>query len=369
MNSFVKREGTRFVLDGQTFRVNAANNYYLGFASDSMVQPVFALAIQMNVNVLRTWAFLDCGAAVPGNAPPNAKSGVFFQYWNSASGKPDYNDGPTGLERLDRTIAMAEQNGIRLILPLVNYWDDFGGVNQYLHWFGLTGRENFYINSDVRQAYRNYAEHLLLRVNTRTGRQYKDEPAILAWELANEPRCEVKDGSDILCAWVAEMIAFMKSVDPNHLVGVGDEGYLRRNGARDYPAYNGSFGVDCERLMGIPTVDFGTCHLYPDFARQEDPADFGQRWIREHVEAGQRANKPMLIEEYGWKADSGARLRDDVFQLWLDQVAASQGCGAGLWMIAAAMENGQPYPDYDFYTVYKPEEVPSVLKFGAATAP
>ncbi|HVW84793.1 MAG TPA: hypothetical protein VHB50_08925, partial [Bryobacteraceae bacterium] len=173
---FVTFHGSAFTLGGEPFRIAGANNYYLGFESDAMVRPVFELASQMGLNALRTWAFLDCGAAVPGATPANAKDGVYFQYLNTATGKPDFNDGPNGLERLDRTIFLAEQHSIRLILPLINYWDDFGGVNQYLQWFGLTGRDQFYRAPQVKAAYRNYVEHLLLRVNTRTGRQYRDEP-------------------------------------------------------------------------------------------------------------------------------------------------------------------------------------------------
>jgi endo-1,4-beta-mannosidase len=58
----------------------------------------------------------------------------------SAKSAPVYNDGPESLERLDRTIHLAERYGIRLILPIVNYWPDFGGVDRYLQWFGLTDR-------------------------------------------------------------------------------------------------------------------------------------------------------------------------------------------------------------------------------------
>jgi endo-1,4-beta-mannosidase len=267
-SGFVTTNGTAFVLNGQAFRVAGANNYYLGYAPDSMAAAVFDLADQMNFNVLRTWAFLDCGAAEPGCTPANAKDGIFFHYWDSATGSPAFNDGPNGLERLDRTIALAEQHGIRLILPLVNYWDDFGGVNQYLSWFGLRGRDRFYRNSDVKDAYRAYLEHLALRVNTRTGRCYRDEPAILAWELANEPRCVADDGSPLpdgtgtLIDWVHEMSTWLKSIDPNHLVAVGDEGCFR-----------------CERLLQVPDIDFGTCHLYPDYAAQGDPIAFGVRCV------------------------------------------------------------------------------------------
>jgi mannan endo-1,4-beta-mannosidase len=367
---FVRASGIHFSCDGQPFRVAGANNYYLGFESDLMVEPVFELAAQMGLNTLRTWAFLDCGTASAGNAPANAKDGVFFHYKNTATGQPDFNDGPNGLERLDRTIFLAEQNDVRLILPLVNYWDDFGGVNQYLQWFGLNGRDQFYRQADVKAAYQNYVEHLLLRVNTRTGRQYKDEPAILAWELANEPRCvgSGANGIDTLLGWVDEMSSFIRGLDSNHLIGVGDEGYFRRDFAFGNNLYNGSFGVDCERLLGLTAVDFGTCHLYPDFAPTEPPAEFGARWAREHIEAGQRANKPMIIEEYGLKIESAGTPREAVFQTWLDQIVASQGAGALVWMVASTTPDGQRYPDYDHYTLYSPEEAPAIQAF-ARTAP
>ncbi len=378
-SGFIGTNGTAFILNGQPFRLVGGNNYYLGFESDSMVESVFDLAMQMGLNVLRTWAFVDCGSAKTGLIPSNAKDGVFFHYWDSDTGQPAFNEGPTGLERLDRTIALAEQYGIRLILPLVNYWDDFGGMKQYLNWFGLSDHDQFYRNSEVKQAYRDYAEHLLLRVNTRTGRQYRDEPAIFAWELANEPRCvgdngtPLPDGTDTLVGWVDEMSAYLKSVDANHLVAVGDEGYFRRSLAGDHALYNGSFGVDCERLLGVSTIDFGTCHLYPDFAASEDAVEFGARWIREHIEAGQRANKPMVIEEYGWKVDSSTTgssntARDAAFQTWLNQVVQSDGAGALVWMIASLMADGQRYPDYDHYTVYAAQDTPSILAYSRRIA-
>ena len=83
--------------------------------------------------------------------------------------------------------------------------------------------------ASFKNTYRNYVEHLLLRANTRTGRQYRDEPGILAWELANEPRCvdaagnPLSDGIDTLLNWVPEMSSFIRSLDTNHLIGVGDD--------------------------------------------------------------------------------------------------------------------------------------------------
>src|ERR1700733_15288043 len=100
--SFVCASGIHFSLDQQPFRVVGANNYYLGFESDLMVEPVFELASQVCVYSLRPWAFLVCGAAATRSTHANAKDGVFFHYQNSATGKVEFNDGPNGLERLDR---------------------------------------------------------------------------------------------------------------------------------------------------------------------------------------------------------------------------------------------------------------------------
>ena len=41
----------------------------------------------------------------------------------------------------------------------------------------------------VRGWYKDWVAALTARVNSLTGVAYRDEPAILAWELANEPRC------------------------------------------------------------------------------------------------------------------------------------------------------------------------------------
>ena len=37
------------------------------------------------------------------------------------------------------------------------------------------------------QAFQSYVKMLINRTNTITGRLYKDEPAIMAWNICNEP--------------------------------------------------------------------------------------------------------------------------------------------------------------------------------------
>ena len=171
------------------------------------------------------------------------------------------------------------------------------------------------------------------------------------------------DGIDVLVEWVTEMSTFVKSLDANHLVGVGDEGYFRQRLALGNRLYNGSMGVDCDRLLEIRSIDFGTCHLYPDYAPNRSPGPFGAEWVRQHIAAGERANKPMLVEEYGVRADLSAGGRNATYKTWLDQIIESGGAGALVWMIAATGADGNPYPDYDYYSIYSAEETPSIPAF------
>ena len=46
----------------------------------------------------------------------------------------------------------------------------------------------------VPSRYKAYLAHITQRTNTINGLQYADDFTILAWELLNEPRCQVSDG-------------------------------------------------------------------------------------------------------------------------------------------------------------------------------
>ena len=48
------------------------------------------------------------------------------------------------------------------------------------------------------------------------GRTYKSDPVIMAWDLMNEPRCT--GCAAAVQTWIATMAAFLKSIDPNHMV-------------------------------------------------------------------------------------------------------------------------------------------------------
>jgi len=90
-----------FLNQGKPFCFAGSNNYYLTYKDKVMVDDVFAQAKALGLKVLRTWAFEDRGSlddSVPSLEhnewePPGTKQGVYFQYWDTQSKAPAYNEG------------------------------------------------------------------------------------------------------------------------------------------------------------------------------------------------------------------------------------------------------------------------------------
>jgi mannan endo-1,4-beta-mannosidase len=321
---FVTRIGGGLFLGQDPFRIAGANNYYLGNVEEQTAALVLDLAAGIGCNTLRIWAF---------------------------AGRDEQ-----ALTRLDRAIYLARQRGIRLILTLENYWKDFGGVPAYLNRFALRDTSEFYCDSRCRDLYRSLIEQIITRFNAFTRTRYCDEPAILAWELMNEPRCPgIAAGGMILLAWIEEMSRFIRNLAPYQLIAAGDEGFFQWPNSDSW-LYDGSQGVNCEAILTLDSIDFGTYHLYIDqgWARSINAAQFGRRWIQEHIAAGNRANKPILLEEFGVSLTPEARTA--VYAAWLDEVRAQGGLGAMVWMIGLPKSPAQPYA-LDAYAITEGPEL------------
>src|SRR4051812_42357960 len=227
--AFVGRHGDQLVLNGHEFHIVGSNNYYPSYQSRFMVDDLFDPAQAAKFSVMRIWGWFDVGAL---SGPQN---GVSFQSFDATAGHPVYNDGPDGLQRLDYAIAKAGADGLKVVIPFTNNWRDFGGMDQYVSWAGLSHHDDFYSNATIRQWYQDWIAHVLNRVNTITGVAYKDDPTIMTWELANEPRCG--NGSNgfprsasctttTITGWADVMSKFIKGIDHHHLTSVGDEGFF-----------------------------------------------------------------------------------------------------------------------------------------------
>src|SRR5262249_30761547 len=146
---FVRRAGSELKLGGAEFRFAGTNNYYLAYQSQLMTDDVLTRAADQGFTVLRTWGAIDIGNqdgsnSTSGSGKPN---GVYFQYWNGSA--PAFNDGADGLQRLDYVIYRAGQLGIRLVIPFVNNWGDFGGMDQYVRWANGQYHDQFYTDAKI----------------------------------------------------------------------------------------------------------------------------------------------------------------------------------------------------------------------------
>ena len=231
----------------------------------------------------------------------------------------------------------------------------------------MTRHHEFYTDERARDAYRRWAAYLIDRVNTIDGVVYRDDPAIFAWELANEPRCVIgsefdsRDGwtTDTIVDWAEEMSAFIKERDPNHMVAVGDEGFLNDRGTTWL--YQAEAGVDHEALCAIDTIDFCTFHLYPD--DWGTGYKFGYQWIERHLEVARKLGKPTVLEEYGThvkrsetdlsKFEWGWERRATAYNNWLSILRSRGGNGVMFWILVGVDDQLGMYPDYDHYSVYR----------------
>lgn len=375
-----------FVLEGEPYCFGGANNYYLIYKSEKMVADVLDNARKMGLEVIRTWGFISAGAmdqsvrAMDAEFDPTGrKDGIYFQHWDPATGQVAVNEGADGLEKLDYVLAAARKRGLRVILPFTGNWHEFGGIDQYLVYFGLQHHHEFFTSDLAKQGFKDYIKAVVTRRNSVDGTLYRDDPAIFSWELANEPRCmngsefDSLEGWDMrtLVDWVAEMSAYIKELDANHMVAIGDEGFLRNE--VNHWTYNGHEGVDHVAMTAVETIDFATFHLYPD--DWGTGYKHGYEWIEAHIEAARALGKPTVLEEYGAmvRRDEatgeviwGWERRKTAYTNWHNILFHKGGNGFVFWMLAGYDDEKGVYPDYDHYTVYRGEPSGDLIEEAAA---
>jgi mannan endo-1,4-beta-mannosidase len=276
--SNAKVNGFLFDIDGTTKYWAGTNSYWISFLTNNAdVDLVMSHLQSSGLKILRVWGFNDIKSST---------SSVWFQSFISGQ-SPQINTGANGLQRLDYVVKSAESHGIKLIIPFVNYWDDYGGMAAYNAYYGITTKTQWYTDSRVQAQYQTYIKAVVDR--------YKSSTAIFAWELANEVRCP-GCSTDVIYQWAQTTSAYVKSLDSSHMVTLGDEGFMDGGGDGSYP-YTKAEGVDFKKNLAISTLDFGTFHLYP--SSWGVSTDWGNAWVTNHAAACVAANKPCMLEEYG----------------------------------------------------------------------
>ncbi len=306
---FVRRSGATLTLAGRPFPFRGNNVYFnqaaVAYGETAALEEVLDKTAALGHTVLRASAHNDHDPARD-PAAIQLQPGLFHE---------------PSLVALDHSIALAKSRGLRLILRFTNYWEAYGGVRRYVAWYlrrtpAPEETKLFYTERTIKEWFQHYIRTLLDRRNTVTGLTYRNEPAILAWELGNELRAPGHTGA--LLEWTAEMAAFLRQQDANHLIADGGEGF--DDAPHLYPglsnkyAVNGSEGCAYHRLTEIPELDLLSAHLYPSHWRLNDGPD-AEIYLRAHHEIAAQAGKVFYLGEFGKQAPDAARAA--VFTHWL----------------------------------------------------
>ncbi|XP_057722719.1 mannan endo-1,4-beta-mannosidase 7-like [Arachis stenosperma] len=322
-DGFVKARGIQLVLNGNPYYANGFNAYWLMFEASepsqrNKVSSAFQDASSLGLNIARTWAFSD-GGNKPLQYSPGSYNEDMFQ-------------------GLDFVISEAKKYGMKLVLSLVNNYEDMGGKKQYVEWGRSQGQsinseDDFYTNPVVKGYYKNHIKSVLTRGNSITGIAYKDDPTIMAWELMNEIRCNSDQSGKTVQGWIEEMASYVKSIDGNHLLEAGLEGFYGQSKQETNPSFQA--GTDFIANNQIPEIDFATVHSYPDQwlsgSSYEDQISFLSHWLNEHIQDAQNTlHKPVLFAEFGISTKtfgSNTKPRDQFYNTVYSKIYSSASGG------------------------------------------
>jgi mannan endo-1,4-beta-mannosidase len=215
---------------------------------------------------------------------------------------------------------------MKAVLYVNNFWQWSGGMSQYMAWFSgkpvvdpdVTGDWNafmdnsaaFYREPKAQQLFQSAVKQLVSRKNSVNGRRYKDDPTIMSWQLANEPRpgsdANAQPHYEVFVKWVDETAGFIKKLAPKQLISTGNEGWMGTAGSKEL----------FEKSHATKNVDYLTFHMWaPNWSwfnpkKAEETYEGAwtkmQDYLNWHIDTANRMGKPIVLEEFGINRDEGS---------------------------------------------------------------
>jgi mannan endo-1,4-beta-mannosidase len=225
------------------------------------------------------------------------------------------------LDGLDFLLSEMKKREMYAILYLNNAWDWSGGFSQYLNWngygpipypnvppntwpqfMGFSGQFNSC--EPCISMFEDHIRFIVGRTNRYTGIKYTEDPVIMTWEIANEPRAFSDANIPAFEVMIKRIAALLQELDQNHLVTTGTEG---RHGCEQSMELFG-------RIHADPNIDYLTMHIWPknwgwlditDIAGTLDSSIWKtNRYMDEHFTVAEKLGKPIVLEEFGLPRDS-----------------------------------------------------------------
>ena len=309
MSRFITRSGSKLMEADKEYRFISFNIPNLHLVEDNMtfeatnewrfpdefeITDALTTIKQMGGRVARTYVISICKKTGPNPIPCHVK-------------RPgEFNE--EAFRALDKVLEVANRVGVRVIIPLVDNWKWWGGIDQYAEYRSKTGVD-FWTDQDLIDDFKKTVEFIINRRNTYTGTLYKDDKSILAWETGNE----------ILppYSWTKQIARYIKGLDTNHLVWDG--------------FYIGTKEIQPEALAD-PNIDIVSSHHYPSQNKGPDEMVADIKRFRDQIQS----RKVYVLGEFGFIPPNG-------IEKVLNAVISQGLSGAMIWSLRFHNRDGGFY--------------------------
>jgi mannan endo-1,4-beta-mannosidase len=268
------------------------------------------------------------------------------------------------LTGLDFVLAEMGKRNMKGVLCLNNFFYWSGGMAQYVSWF--TGEKipypeehgwdaymrfsaRFYTLPKATKLYYNLIEKLVSRKNTFTNVSYVNDPTIMSWQLANEPREFGHDKKYF--KWVKKSSNLIRQLDENHLICIGNEGIL-----------DNLVGSTYKKTAALKNINYLTVHLWPEnwgWYAPKNPAESfettkikSKAYIEKNAGVSKSVLKPIVLEEFGLARDGGSyeasaevNMRNKFYQFLYETTLGNPDSpyrGMNFWAIGGEGKPRQP---------------------------
>lgn len=366
LENFVRVKDTHFQLKGEPYFYLGTNFWYganlashgPGGNRERLLKELDHLS-SIGVKNLRISA---------GSEGPDSEPWRMVPSMQIAPGK--YNN--TVVDGMDFLLSEMKKRDMKAVMCLNNFWPWSGGMGQYLVWAGAADSipyppphpggnwdvypkfvSSFYTNQKAMAIFEKHIEYIINRKNAYSEIQYKDDPTIMSWELANEPRGVAN--ADAMDKWIEKTAEYIKHLDSKHLITTGSEGNTSNQK---------SAGTDLMNDHKSKYIDYATMHIWvqnwdwynPSKAKTTYPIAYNKaiKYINEHIEISKQLKKPLVLEEFGISRDlndhnptSTIKIRDKYYkaifqEVYTRAVQNSSIAGCNFWAWAGAGRPGKP---------------------------